>query len=165
MSLSDWTGEDSGNNKRSIDTSTTPKSGTGSLLFEIVATNNSGKFLTRSVTDPQMQTSLWVQRPGFSAGSTFFINHEKYGSLQLMGDILSGVWRQFRCTFWYDSPNDTKWGRREFRDDEGDAYTEIGTPTNFGQGEPTAGKIRMGGGFSGSQKVFIDDQVVQDRAL
>jgi len=164
MPLTDWTGEDSGNNGRSIDTSTT-RTGTGSLLFDIVATNNSGRWLTRSVTDPQIRTLFWAQQRSPAVGADFQIDADQYGSLELLDDILSGVWRQFRCTFWYDSVKDKKFGRREFRDDVGDAFTQIGSDSDFGAGKPVAGKIRMGGSFAGSQQVYIDDQIVQDARI
>ena len=166
MPLTDWTGELSGNRERVISSAVT-RTGTGSLQFKAVSANDSGKWLSRSVTDPQVRTLFWAQKQGAgSIGNAFQIDHDQYGDLEILSNVLSGVWRQFRCTFWYDSVKDKRFGRREFRDDEGDAFTQIGGDEDFGAGKPVAGKLRMGGG--GNQtglNIYIDDQIVQDARL
>lgn len=154
MALADWDQEGTGTQRFFID-SAVMRTGNSSLR------NDSGLgsvlWIARSVSKINVRSTFWTRSAG-SGGSDFSVAHTEYGTMDIARGDLPNTWRQWRVSFWYDEPNDTKWGRIEHRDSEGDAFTQLGSDTNFGAGAPVAGKFRMGN--SAFNALNIDDQVV-----
>ncbi|MEM2352079.1 MAG: hypothetical protein QXT26_06695, partial [Thermoproteota archaeon] len=97
----------------------------------------------------EVMVVLWVK---IRADSPYGLHapqvyHPGYGALTLEeGSEID--WTKFRATFWYDSVNDTRWGRVEKWD--GTTWVQQGSDVNFGRGPPAAGSISIQDRASGT---------------
>jgi hypothetical protein len=153
-SLNDWT-EETG---VSATLSTTEKyAGNSSVQVLLGGTGSVG--IIRG-SNQQAIILVWIYEPLGQAG-TPLVGHLSYGNLTT-DPPNADEWTRFRVSFWYDSPNNTRWGRVERW--TGSAWTQVGTDTNIGTGSPSANSIRLGRSTISTGSLF-DECNVYKKAL
>jgi len=107
----------------------------GNSSFQVIGSGTNG--ITRG-NSQQARVTVWVLIGAVSGIA--MCGHISYGALSIEPDV-SGVWKNMRATFWYDSANDTRWGRVEKW--TGSVWEQVGNDTNFGSNSPSANSIRL----------------------
>ena len=154
MALSDWSTEQTVS--PSLDSSR--KHG-GNSSFKLDGGVNGANFGIKRGISKQAQIIVWAYNDSGLGGQPFF-GHLSYGNLT--ATHLTDQWEKWRATFWYDTPNNTKWGRMEYW--SVDHWVQIGTDTNFGLGEPSTNSIRIGGQLA-YYRMWYDDIEVYKKAI
>ena len=139
----------------------TIKKHSGNSCFEV--RSNVGiyeKGITRG-NSQQATILVWVYEPRTTEQR---IGHLSYGNLNAL-ENLSAVWWRLRISFWYDSANNTRWGKIEKW--VIDHWVQWGTDTNFGIGVPALNPIRLGNKGSSSiyEYAYYDDIEVYKKAI
>ncbi|MEM2258040.1 MAG: hypothetical protein QXV39_07995 [Candidatus Caldarchaeum sp.] len=113
----------------------------------------------------EVRVEVWISASciGYwGTHGTAIVFHPSYGELQLLRMEVTGKppFVKKRATFWYDSPNDTRWGRVEVWN--GEEWVQEGYDVNFGTGAPAAGTISLIGSMN-SGTVWWDEVEVYTR--
>jgi hypothetical protein len=133
MVLADWTF--SGTGTGTLDT--VVKYSGASSYKGLPSYANQNELVHDTFSETHACIIAWVQT---DYRSNAYINHSSYGTLECSPTSYD-TWQRWRITFWYDSTNNTKWGRRE-RWDVSD-WVQVEGDTDFGSGAPAAGSIKL----------------------
>lgn len=159
MALTNWTLD--GN--EGLDISTKYAGNSSVRIGNIVPTAATGLYRT-GYSKTQVQVIAWIR--GSPNDKVYpCITHSSYGSITKGS---ANIWTKIRVSFWYDAPNNTKFGRLESWD--GAAWVQEGSDTNFGLGTPGANSIylqaaRIYGGGSVTEYVWFDEVEVYEASL
>jgi hypothetical protein len=111
----------------------------------------------------QLKMIGWLRDKFSGAFTDIHIQHPGYGDIYLVPSLPAiDTWYKYRFTYWYDSPNDTQWGRIE-RYSAG-SWVQEGADDNKGSGSPSSGTIKLCK-QSGSESCWFDDVEVYSKSL
>lgn len=140
MVYTDWTFSGAGSSE--LDGGT-KYAGNSSCRLILSSISGTGTLTHNTFSESQAQIIAWIRKDEHSATYRAIpkVNLSGYGSIDVSSYLADAVWSKFRLSFWYDTPDDIRWGRIEEWVDS--AWVVQGSDINFGAGSPSVGTLSL----------------------